>query len=321
MEYDSYFKKIESKSKKIIEEFIYKKIKDNPVDGNYHYSINYLYNFLTNSHSNFYGIFNINNDKVIAFVKKIRLYTTQYNRMFDLPISISGNRLNELELMNNLFKDKYIKQAIIPSHRFNFIPNTYEIEKEIVDQNFYSSNDDIYSNKFLTKHRIKSLLIDSNFTFSLLTSSDIVEITDIYRIWCKNKEDSNSSVHSKELFSGYFKNFNAMTYQSKQYGLRYKEKLIAFAVFVPMLEGYYYKIIQMSYNPNNVNDYVLKNYISQIGQIFHYLCFVKLKEEGMKYISCAGAAEKKSGLLNHKLQIYQHHIDYYIIKQKENTIE
>ena len=315
--YDNFFKKIGLESRDALRPFFdsYKE-----AQGNIHFSINPYYNHLKNNHQHFYHIFDIDGDRVLACIKKIRMNTAQYNRLVNLPVSINGNQANETKIMNMLFDSKYAQQAFIADYTIAALDESkYEI-CEVLDFNFYSSiQDDAkdFDNKFQTKYRVKMMLANPDFTYGELINHDIDGAIELYKAWGSQKE-----IYDKPLYDRYLKQFNEFIHMKDvyQYGIKYQGMLIAFAVFVPASSGCYYKVIQMGYRRDNlpVTPESLDKIISQSGQILHYLCFNMLADKGVKYFACAGAGtgSGEAGLVEHKKQLFPHAIKYYRIKLK-----
>jgi hypothetical protein len=317
---DKKFQKIGLDSQIIMAPYLLKRHELNHLDGHIHFSIIYMYNHLKNNHQHFFGEFTENNDKVIVFIKKIRMNSAQYNRIIDFPISINGNIDSEQAIFNKLFDSKFVEQAFIPKHRLPLInTNKYEIG-EVQDYNFYSDievDKSIFTNKFLTKYRVKMMLTNTEFSHGLLTADDFNDIKELYAKWGTTKE-----IYDKPLYNRYLTQFDTFVHQNNilQYGIKYRNKLIAFAVFVPTIPHFYYKVIQLGYRRDNVpfQTIELDKVISQIGQILHYLCFNELKHNSVRGFACAGAGtgSGEAGLVDHKAQLFPHNIKYYRVKKK-----
>lgn len=312
---DSRFVKIGLESRDILKPFfdLYGEEKNN-----IHFSMNPYYNHLKNNHQHFYHIFEIDNDNILACVKKIRMNVAQYNRLINLPISINGQQANEQKAMDTLFESNYVQQALIADYNIAKIDESKYDIAEVLDYNFYTSTEadaGDFNNKFQTKYRVKMMLSNPDFTHGELINHDIDGINQMYKAWGSQKE-----IYDKPLYDRYLKQFNEFIHMKEvyQYGIKYQHMLIAFAVFVPASAGCYYKVIQMGYRRDNcpIKTEGLDKIISQSGQILHYLCFNLLASKGVKYFACAGAGtgSGEAGLVEHKKQLFQHAIKYYRVK-------
>jgi hypothetical protein len=311
-DFEQKFKKINSNSRETIEKFIQLRANENYLDGNYHYSLNYLNNQLTDNHKHFYSLFEFNNDTIFAGVTKVRMGPGQYNRLIEIPISESGNHDNELSFMELLFNSNYIDQAFISKHNLKYLDKTKYFSNGVADYNFYINIVKDLQLKHVNKSRLELVTENKEFYFRETLLSDKEKLFEVFNNWAMSHSED---LHSLTLFKNYFYNFNTLvTYkQLLQYTLTYNNIPIAIVAFIPTLQGYCYQPIQFAYRRDIFlgND-VLYKVLSQIAGILQYLFCKKLYELGFKYISLAGTGGNSKGLLKNK-ETLADCIEYYRI--------
>ena len=133
------FKFIDYNDKDIINEARKIRSSENPIFGNLHYTSNFMLNTLNSNHNNLIGKMRIDDDRVLAFVRKVSLGKAQYYRCSEYPVSFNKNKENEDYVFNLLFESKYIEQAYVPKHFLSRVDkNLYFIDSNPSDSNFFS---------------------------------------------------------------------------------------------------------------------------------------------------------------------------------------
>ena len=308
-------KKVDLNSKELIHSFIQARAKIEQSLGIYHYSIDPFYNWLSNTGKHFYYVTEFEDDKVITF-----LNFTQggYYRMIEFPYSINNNHIHEKEVFDYAMKN-VAGQAYVSDYTLRYILDgkTYDAI-EIADTDFYIDlmNDTwLFSNKYKHDNKVNVLEKSGNFDFREINYYDKGQIISLFDTWGKHHD-----LHSKLLFRNYFKEFMQinLSHCLLQYGLFYKDKLIALSIFTPTLEYYCQGIIQWSLRKGDFEncDRDLRIALSQIGQIMNYLCLNDLKFKNMRFVSIAGVNGNNTGLINHKKETCQHQISYFKVVNK-----
>jgi len=310
-------KRINYDSKQIIEDFILPRLEANPLWGIYHYSYNYYYNQLSGKQKNYYCIFEYNGDKILTVIHKVFHMRTAYNRLMGFPYSLANNVDNERVIFDVLF-DEYIEQAYISGVAIDRVDLAKYKKEEIVDEDYYInlSNREILDNKkYIKGQKVNHFLSDSDFSFRKIELKDKEGIMALYKAWGSHRPEKEPG---KLSYQKYLDGFNQLTIYDKllQYGMFYKDTIIALSTFTPTIEGYCWGNMQWEYRTYDkivMGNPQLSRIVSRSGKILHYLCLVELHKLGMKFMSCSGAV-KEEGLAQHKRETFPHKIEYWLVK-------
>lgn len=140
----------------------------------------------------------ISDDVVFCFFKEIKMFSNRFLRLIWLPISLSGNELNEAKVLKVLVDNKLIKQIYYIDQEKKLI-GLFKFKKAgEADYDYYSLVDErwghIDSNKWRRHNRINRFIEHTDF--GLVKSEEVGKLRDLYDWWKMGKKDHGHGVTS-----------------------------------------------------------------------------------------------------------------------------
>lgn len=243
----------------------------------------------------------INDDLVILAMKRVQMFKYVYSRIDGMPISISGNRENELEVLYELAKYKLCHKISVNS-----------AEKEIMDKldfpfsefvetyNFYSyvpSNfAKIDKNRWRTKKGINRMLRMSNLKMEILTgqSNNIDTISKGFDAW---KIELEGVVFGKKLSKGIKKYKFWEDKNTIYYEYTYKGIAVGLCVYI-LANGIAHQIVNKAIghmvfeqNTSHLDENELKELDEirkRLNAYIHYTTIKNLNERGVEHAYFGG---------------------------------
>jgi len=266
----------------------------------------------------------INDDLVIVFIKHVQMFKYIYNRMEGLPISISDNKNNELQVLLELFKfDMVYKVGGLEKEMKNLYKYGFELSEQLNTYNFYSyipRNYEKMTNKWRTKKGINRMLNMKNLTWEVLKkyTEKIEIISGGFDNW---KIKSEGEVMGKKL-SKAIKNYKFWEDKNVIYYMfSYKDIPVGFSVYL-ISNDICYQLVNKSAGHIIYNKKILECLSKEeklefdelkrrMNAMIHYITIKDLNNRGFEHSYFGGSFRKKSlavykGIMNDK--VIEHNI-------------
>lgn len=271
------------------------------------FDMSILYNKLQSPSKIYYKIFNLNNDMIIVFFKKVQFIKTNYNRLLGMPISLNKDSKNERKVFNILRDRKAIKELVISEEeciRHNIDYKCLDVAEYDYFYNLKTLESRIDKGSWRSKKSITKYKDDLTIRFA--KPSDYDGILEVHENW---KKDKGEEFRSKNMFKKYFKTFYDNL--DNTIVLQYKEKIIAYEVIDKFSDKFVTKIISNCLTSRGDYD-IPKSISSNISKILMFYSMKLLIENGFDDYSFGGALSQS--LLNFKRTYSTSEFKYYKIK-------
>lgn len=301
--------KICYKDKTLLESYLKRRISDLGAYGMYPYYLHPLYNEVSVNFRSRFLIVDFDSDSVAVFFKYIFVIKTKYFRMYEHPISLSGNKDNELLVENHLKSTNVIKQVVYADststdpHDFDFFAKVQETFERIS------------VNAWRAEHKVnKASKMD--ISFQLATDEDKDEMLKMYNLWAEYKDGVSKSKMTPNLIKRLGKDGII--------GLlvKYKGVIISSDIYYSMFDGeFLYGAVQNNIGrlpvellkvliPDASDDELtfLKRRISDID-FYHSMKY--FNSIGIKSVYVGGSGHGKT-LLENKSRLFPYKILYNI---------
>ena len=273
----------------------------------------------------------INDDLVIVFIKHVQMFKYIYNRMEGLPISISDNKNNELQVLLELFKfDMVYKVGGLEKEMKNLYKYGFELSEQLNTYNFYSyipRNYEKMTNKWRTKKGINRMLNMKNLTWEVLKkyTEKIEIISGGFDNW---KIKSEGEVMGKKL-SKAIKNYKFWEDKNVIYYMfSYKDIPVGLCVYI-IVNNITHQIVNKSighsiydkeFNPLNEQETLeLEEIKKRSNALIHYITIKDLNDRGIEHGYFGGSFSMKS-LRTYKKIMNDKEIEHHIYKLKVSKL-
>lgn len=251
-----------------------------------------------------------NNDTIGVFYKYISMFGNTYIRLFREPISLQGNRDNEIKVFDILYNNNLFSKIVISDN----LPKEIISKYKAFDNEYFNIVKDrcknLESSKWKSSHGINKLKQDENIVFKI-NDFKIEELKELNKLWWDYRGKNKDT-----LFDGMLKLktvdkldiINILTWE-------YKGQLIGFAFIVNEYNGQYAKIkINKNIAITNIeiNEFLEKH----LAELIHYDTMSWCNQNGFKGVYIRGDINHKH-LRSYKTKFYKNIINYYVLDAKD----